>query len=64
MPSETHILAKQIAREISGLMPYEKKAIDIIKTDNLKKARKFLKRRLGSMSRAEKKFDDLYSKQR
>lgn len=62
--SESHLLAKQIAREVSGLMPYEKKAIDIIKMDNLRKARKFLKRRLGSMQRAEKKFEDLFEKSR
>lgn len=53
------ILAKKIALEVCGIMPYEKKAIDYIKKDDPKKARKFLKTRLGSMSRAEKKFETL-----
>lgn len=57
--SQSTIMAKQIASRICGLSPYEKKAIDHIKKDDLKKARKFLKGRLGSMSRAEKKFDSL-----
>lgn len=58
-PSENKILAKKIAEEVCGLMPYEKKAIDFIKKDNPKKARKYLKNKLGSMSRAEKKFETL-----
>ncbi|KAI5149616.1 large subunit ribosomal protein L36e [Enteropsectra breve] len=57
--SPSQILAKEIASEISGLAPYEKKAIDMIRGDNQKKARKFLKNRLGSMARAEKKFEKL-----
>ena len=57
--SEEQILAKSVAREISGFAPYEKKAIDLIKADELKKSKKFLKTRLGSWARAEKKFDDL-----
>lgn len=57
--SESQKLAKQIAMEISGPAPYEKKAIDLIKADELKKAKKYLKIRLGSWARAEKKFDDL-----
>lgn len=57
--SQGAIMAKRIAAKVCGLSPYEKKAIDHIKKDDLKKARKFLKCRLGSMSRAEKKFDSL-----
>ncbi|ELA41485.1 uncharacterized protein VICG_01469 [Vittaforma corneae ATCC 50505] len=57
--SESKILARKIAQEVCGLMPYEKKAIDYIKKDDPKKAKKFLKARLGSMSRAEKKFETL-----
>lgn len=57
--SESQKLAKQIAFEVSGYAPYEKKAIDLIKADELRKAKKFLKLRLGSWARAEKKFDAL-----
>lgn len=57
--SENRIMSKKIAQEICGLSPYEKKAADLLKKDEPKKARKFLKKRLGSMSRAEKKFETL-----
>jgi len=57
--TENKILAKKIALEVCGLMPYEKKALDHIGKDDQKKARKFLKKRLGSMGRAEKKFETL-----
>lgn len=57
--TENKILARKIALEVCGLMPYEKKAIDYINKDDQKKARKFLKNRLGSMARAERKFETL-----
>ena len=57
--SENKILSKKIAQEICGLSPYEKKVVDLLKKDEPKKARKFLKKRLGSMSRAENKFETL-----
>ncbi|ORD94183.1 RL36 [Enterospora canceri] len=57
--SESQKIAKMIAAEVCGLQPYEKKAIEYIKSDNTKKARKFLKIRLGSLTRAEKKFEQL-----
>lgn len=57
--SENKILSKKIAQEVCGLTPYEKKAVDLMKKDEPKKARKFLKGRLGSMQRAEKKFEAL-----
>ena len=57
--TDTQKLAKTIAFEISGLQPYEKKAIEYIKGDNIKKAIKFLKIRLGSLARGEKKLERL-----
>lgn len=57
--TDTQKLAKTVAFEISGLQPYEKKAIEYIKGDNIKKARKFLKIRLGSLARGEKKLERL-----
>lgn len=62
--SETHRLAKMVAAEISGLAPYEAKALDLIRADELKRAKKFLKLRLGSWARAEKKFNYLLSNHR
>lgn len=57
--SPNQIIAKKIAGEICGLQVYEKKAVEYIKGDNIKKARKFLKIRLGSLTRAEKKLEVL-----
>ncbi|KAL6121994.1 hypothetical protein NUSPORA_01017 [Nucleospora cyclopteri] len=57
--SESQKLAKMVALEVCGLSPYEKKAVEYMKNDNIKKARKFLKIRLGSLNRGEKKMDTL-----
>lgn len=57
--TDSQKLAKKLANEICGQAPYEKKAIDLIRADDYKKAKKFLKLRLGSWARAEKKFEDL-----
>ena len=62
--TQAKILSKKVAAEICGLSPYEKKALDHIKKDDLKKARKFLKKRLGSMARAERKFETLMKQQK
>jgi len=52
-------LAKKIAKEICGLSPYEKKAIDFARKGEDKKMRKFLKKRLGSLPVAKRKQEDL-----
>ena len=57
--SPSQIVAKKLAFEMCGLQPYERKAVDYIKNDNVKKARKFLKKKLGSLVRGEKKLDVL-----
>ncbi|OQS54250.1 RPL36 [Ecytonucleospora hepatopenaei] len=57
--SPAQIVAKKVTSEICGLQPYEKKAVEYIKSDNIKKARKFLKIKLGSLSRGEKKLETL-----
>ncbi|KAI5169469.1 large subunit ribosomal protein L36e [Pancytospora epiphaga] len=62
--SETQKVAKMIAAEIGGLAPYEIKALELMKTDELKRAKKYLKIRLGSWARAEAKFNYLLSNYR
>lgn len=51
--------AKAIVDEICGFAPYEKKAIDLIKRDQERKCRRFLKKRLGSLKRSKGKFAQL-----
>lgn len=49
-------LAKSIVKEISGFAPYELRAIEMLKRDEDKKCKKFLKKRLGKLKTAKKKF--------
>ncbi|OAG29400.1 large subunit ribosomal protein L36e [Nematocida displodere] len=52
-------LATNIAKEICGLSPYEKRAIDFAKKGEDKKMKKFLKKRLGSLRVAKRKQERL-----
>lgn len=60
--SEAAIFTKNIVEEICGLAPYEKKAIEMIKKGNDKRAKKFVKTRLGGMKASKKKLAFLTSK--
>lgn len=53
--TEDRRLAKSIAAEICGFAPYEKKAMDLLKRDQERKCKRFLKKRLGSLKRAKGK---------
>lgn len=61
-PSENIIFAKQVAEEICGLAPYEKKAIDMLEKGNEKRCKKFIKTRLGNMKRTKNKLAYLTKK--
>lgn len=52
-------MAKAIAFEICGMSPYEKKAADLIKSDQERKCKRFLKKRLGSLRRAKRKQEEI-----
>lgn len=64
LAKERTIMAKNIAKEICGLSPYEKKAIDFGRRGEEKKMRKFLKKRLGSLKTAKQKQEKLLSEMR
>ena len=55
-------MVREIVREVAGLLPYEKRVLDMIKTGGAafeKRTYKFCKQRLGSHKRAIQKREDI-----
>ena len=50
---------REIAREVMGLAPYEKRMLELSKVGKDKRALKLASKKLGSLKRAKKKRDDL-----
>ena len=50
---------REVIREVTGFAPYERRALELLKVGKDKRARKFAKRRLGTMLRAKSKIEEL-----
>ena len=55
----SRVLAKEIVSGISGFAAYELKAIEMLKRDEDKKCKRFLKKRLGRLGAANRKLEKL-----
>ncbi|KAJ4297131.1 ribosomal protein L36 [Collariella sp. IMI 366227] len=50
---------RSIVKEVSGLAPYERRVIELLRNGKEKRARKFSKRKLGTFGRAKAKVEEL-----
>ncbi|KAA8649098.1 60S ribosomal eL36 domain-containing protein [Aspergillus tanneri] len=50
---------REIAREVVGLAPYERRIIELLRNTQDKRARKLAKKRLGTFTRGKKKVEDM-----
>ncbi|OJJ41112.1 hypothetical protein ASPWEDRAFT_146382 [Aspergillus wentii DTO 134E9] len=50
---------RDIAREVVGLAPYERRIIELLRNTQDKRARKLAKKRLGTFTRGKRKVEDM-----
>ncbi|PYH47459.1 60S ribosomal protein eL36 [Aspergillus saccharolyticus JOP 1030-1] len=50
---------REIAREVVGLAPYERRIIELLRNTQDKRARKLAKKRLGTFGRGKRKVEDM-----
>ncbi|KAI9714493.1 MAG: 60S ribosomal protein L36 [Bogoriella megaspora] len=50
---------REIVKEVSGLAPYERRVIELLRNSKDKRARKLAKKRLGTFGRAKAKVDEM-----
>ncbi|KAK9380895.1 60S ribosomal protein eL36 [Kockiozyma suomiensis] len=57
--SKRATFVRELIREVSGLAPYERRVMELIRNSKDKRARKLAKKRLGTFGRAKSKVEDL-----
>lgn len=50
---------RSLVQEVTGLAPYERRLVELIRNSQEKRARKLAKRKLGTHSRALRKFENM-----
>ncbi|KAI0019553.1 ribosomal protein L36e [Xylariomycetidae sp. FL0641] len=57
--SKRTAFVREVVKEVSGLAPYERRIVELLRNSKDKRARKLAKKRLGTFQRAKGKVDDL-----
>ncbi|ODV94173.1 hypothetical protein PACTADRAFT_86392 [Pachysolen tannophilus NRRL Y-2460] len=57
--SKRTAFVRSIVKEVSGLAPYERRVIELIRNAGEKRAKKLAKKRLGTHLRARKKVEEM-----
>merc|ERR1712014_563131 len=57
--SKSRVLVKGVIREVAGFAPYERRTMELLRNSKDKKARKLMKKRLGTLRRAKGKIEEL-----
>jgi large subunit ribosomal protein L36e len=57
--SKRTAFVRDVVKEVSGLAPYERRVIELLRNSKDKRARKLAKKRLGTFGRAKAKVDEL-----
>merc|ERR1712032_1194016 len=57
--SKRTAFVREIVKEVSGLAPYERRVIELLRNSKDKRARKLAKKRLGTFGRGKRKVDEM-----
>ncbi|CAO1623388.1 unnamed protein product [Parajaminaea phylloscopi] len=57
--SQRNTVVRSVVREVAGFAPYERRALELLRNSKDKKARKFLKARIGTLRRAKGRMEYL-----
>ncbi|KAK0381297.1 ribosomal protein L36e [Colletotrichum limetticola] len=57
--SKRTAFVRDVVKEVSGLAPYERRVIELLRNSKDKRARKLAKKRLGTFGRAKRKVEEM-----
>ncbi|GAB7335182.1 hypothetical protein MBLNU13_g07010t1 [Cladosporium sp. NU13] len=57
--SKRTAFVRDVVKEVSGLAPYERRVIELLRNSKDKRARKLAKKRLGTFGRGKRKVDEM-----
>ncbi|KAL2148861.1 hypothetical protein VTH82DRAFT_2008 [Thermothelomyces myriococcoides] len=57
--SKRTAFVRELVKEVTGLAPYERRIIELLRNNKDKRARKLAKKKLGTFGRAKSKVEDM-----